>query len=173
MGNKYTMEGKIIDISVTTKKLVKDPYDGYRISIFDVSGNLNFLYLENVNQKYATVLKKLKKHESYKFLLGSNSLSCYMLDDIHILLDVEDTDEYMMTIKILDFIDLSQHDNTIKNLHEIIYTGCDGPRLVTNVRDNLDINGTYEVAYKFMGVVNYYSLKTFKKVNRGYVKIES
>lgn len=23
------------------------------------------------------------------------------------------------------------------------------------------------------GVVNYYSLKTFKKVNRGYVKIES
>lgn len=164
MGNELTIEGKIKYINPTIGH--EDVYKGYRIGIYQIDEYPHLLYLDKTNPNYNEILKKLQINKAYSFILKYDALGCFNNHDYDSfkIINIEETKEYNITIKILDFIDLEKHNKSLKNLHEIIYEGDVGPKIATHIRDKLILNETYEIVYKYIGVNGYYHLKYFKKV---------
>lgn len=157
MGNtQQTVNGTIYMIEPC--KHYNTNEDGYEIYITSVTNHNTSLYLLKSNSKYIELLKYIEKNKSYMFTYYED------ICEKDIILNITGQGEYTICVKIIDFIDLSKHNNNLKDTFELIHNDLKGPKLITKNIDDFIKDKTYDIRYKFTGITNYYNVISSKLV---------
>ncbi len=152
MGNKQ-IGGKIFTIK---PYIHNSGVNGYEICITGVDGRSEILYLLKNTQNYVELLKYIKINKSYTFEC------CKDIYEKYIIMDITGFNESIIRVKIMDFVDLSQHSNKYENMFELIHDDVKGPKLITKNIDDYVKGNTYDITYKYMNIFGYCNVMSFE-----------